>query len=113
KIRNALCIAGQHRGLIDHANSLEIFFYLKTIRILPLEFIVKQERQFFAFYVFSQFYCLLHIFYYHGRGMCSGAGKRSPCFLMLWFTMNNNCIIIFGNELAAIPNFFYKRAGGL
>ena len=40
-ISNGLRIAGQHRSLIDHTNSLQVFFYIKAFRILAFEFCIK------------------------------------------------------------------------
>src|SRR5436190_5487000 len=32
---------------------------------------------------------------------------------MLWFSVNNDAVFLFGNGFTPVPNFFNKRAGGI
>ena len=103
--------AGQHGGLVDDADAGQVLFYVEAFAVLSIEGGVKGVGGQGTFYIFSQYLCLFHVFYYDRWCSCCCMGECGSCFLVSRFAMNDDGIIFLGDLCAAVPDFFNKRTG--
>ena len=113
EIGNGLSVGCQLRRLIHYADTLQVFFYLKSFGVASFEIHIKFLGRFLARYTFGQYRCIFQIIQYDGR--CTGCGMGESRFglLMFWFAMDHDTVTFGSDLLTSVPNFFYKRTGSI
>ena len=112
-ICDGLGICGQHGGLVHHPYPLKIFGYIEAFGESSGKLDIELFARFFTSDVFREFDCFFHIIHHNGWCMNGAVGERGPGFFVGGLSMHHNGISFLCDLCGAVPDLFYKRAGGV
>jgi len=75
-VGDGLGVTGQHGSLVDDADAGQVLFYVEAFAVLSFEGGVKAVGGQGTFYIFSQYFCFFHVFYYDRWGSSSCMGRK-------------------------------------